>query len=48
MRSAISGWLLWAVALPAQVTHVDVVVRDGHSRIVRDLETVDFAVRENG
>src|SRR5947207_10802672 len=44
----VGGLLVVCGALAAQVRHLDVVVRDGHSRIVRDLEPADFAVQENG
>jgi VWFA-related protein len=47
MRIPIGAFLLLGVGLSAQV-HLDVVVRDSHSRIVRNLEAADFSVRENG
>src|SRR6476659_11074943 len=49
MRFALVGCLFaLSGALPAQVVHLDVVVRDGRARILRNLEPADFAVRENG
>src|SRR5436190_19828524 len=49
MRFAIAGWLLVFCGIStAQVMHLNVVVRDGRSRIVRNLEPADFTVRENG
>jgi VWFA-related protein len=48
MRITITACLLvLSGILPAQIMHLDVVVRDGHSRILHNLEPADFAVREN-
>ena len=52
MRPVIIGCLLLAgfarTEGAEEVRHLDVVVRDGRSRIVSNLETPDFSITENG
>ena len=52
MRSVIIGCLLLGGFARTEgadeVRHLDVVVRDGRSRIVSNLETPDFSITENG
>jgi VWFA-related protein len=48
MRFAIISYMLFASGAASAQVHLDVVVRDAHSRIARNLEPADFGVQENG